>query len=61
MANRRIREEMILAGVSITELAEKLGVTDEVMVSRLNSDMGIMESFKLMSAVSEIKLAKECV
>ena len=60
MANRRIREEMILAGVSITELAEKLDVTDEVMVSRLNSDMGIMESFKLMSAVSEIKLSKEC-
>ena len=60
MANRRIREEMILAGVSITELAEKLGVTEEVMVGRLNSEMGIMESFKVMSAVSEIKLAKEC-
>ena len=60
MANIRIREEMILAGVSITELAEKLGVTDEVMVGRLNSEMGIMESFKVMSAVSEIKLSKEC-
>lgn len=59
MSNKRIREDMILAGVSITELAEKLGVTDEVMVGRLNSEMGIMESFKVMSAVSEIEMAKE--
>lgn len=59
MSNKRIREEMMLAGVSISELAEKLGVTDEVMVGRLNSKMGIIESFKVMSAVSEIKMTRE--
>lgn len=59
MGNRRIREEMMLAGVSITELANKLGVTDEDMVGRLNSDMGIMENFRVMSAIIEIARGKE--
>lgn len=59
MANGRIREEMMLAGVSITELADKLGITDEDMVGRLNSDMGIMENFRVMSAITEIARGKE--
>lgn len=59
MANGRIREEMMLAGVSITELADKLGITDEDMVGRLNSDMGIMENFRVMSAITEITRGKE--
>lgn len=58
MANKRIREEMVLAGVSITDLAEKLGVTDDEMVSRLNRDMGVMENFKVMSAITEIARGK---
>ena len=28
MANERIRKEMLLAGVSITELAERMGLDD---------------------------------
>lgn len=59
MANKRIREEMVIAGVSITDLADKLGVTDDEMVSRLNRDMGVMENFKVMSAITEIARGKE--
>lgn len=58
MPNRRIREEMILAGVIITELAEKLAVTDDTMVSCLNREMGIMQKFSIMSAISEIAILK---
>ena len=58
MANQMIRQNMILTGVSISELAEKLGVTDKVMVGILNSDMGIMKNFKVMSAVAEIARRK---
>lgn len=58
MANEMIRKNMILTGVSISELAEKLGVTDDTMVSRLNSEMGIMENFKVMSAITEIARGK---
>lgn len=58
MANEMIRKNMILTGVSISELADKLGVTDEVMIGRLNRDMGIMENFTVMSAITEIARGK---
>ncbi len=58
MPNRKIREEMILAGVSITELADKLEMTDEKMVSCLNREMGIMQKFGIMSVISEIAILK---
>ena len=59
MANERIKEEMILAGVSITKLAEKMGLNDNQTVAMLNSDLGIMQSFNVMSAVCEIARRKE--
>ena len=59
MANERIRKEMLLAGVSITELAERMGLDDNRTVAMLNTDLGIMQSFTVMSAVFEIARRKE--
>ncbi len=59
MANRRIREEMILAGVSINDLAEYLGKTEQETVLLLNTELGIMQNYKVMLAVTEIARGKE--
>lgn len=59
MANERIRKEMLLAGVSITELADRMGLDDDQTVAILNTDLGIMQSFNVMSAVCEIARRKE--
>ena len=42
MPNKRIKSEMILAGVSITEIAEYLGKTEQETVLLLNTELGIM-------------------
>jgi uncharacterized protein YfkK (UPF0435 family) len=45
---------MMLNGVSITELAKKLDITNEEMVSKLNAEMTIMERFEVLSAIFDI-------
>ena len=45
---------MLLAGVSISELADKLGLTDVETCDLLNTDMGTMQSYKVSYAVAEI-------
>lgn len=59
MTNERIRKEMLLAGVSMTELADRMGLDDDQTVAMLNTDLGIMQSFTVMSAVCEIARGKE--
>lgn len=54
MTNEKLRYQMILAGVSLTELAEKLGITDEDMVTKMNTEMTVMEKFEVASAISDI-------
>ena len=50
---------MILAGVSINELAEYLGNTEQETVELLNIELGIMQNYKVMLAVTEIVRGKE--
>lgn len=59
MTNERIRKEMLLAGVSMTDLADRMGLDDDQTVAMLNTDLGIMQSFTVMSAVCEIARRKE--
>ncbi len=59
MANERIRKEMLLVGVSISELADRMGLDDDQTVAMLNTDLGIMQSVNVMSAVCEIARRKE--
>ena len=54
MPNEKIRYNMLLAGVSISELADKLGITDAETCELLNTDMGIMLTFRVSAAVAEI-------
>ena len=48
MPNERIKNEMILAGVSINELAEYIGKTEQKIVELLNTELGIMQNYKVM-------------
>ena len=59
MPNERIKNEMILAGVSITELAEYLGKNEQETVELLNTELGIMQNYKVMLAVTEIVRRRE--
>ena len=54
MPNEKIRNSMLLAGVSISELSDKLGITDDETCDLLNTDMGIMQAFRVSAAVAEI-------
>ena len=54
MPNEKIRNNMLLAGVSISELADKLGLTDDETCDLLNTDIGIMQTFRVSVAVAEI-------
>lgn len=54
MTNEKLRYQMILAGVSLTDLAEKLGITDEEIVAKMNTEMTVMEQFTVASAISDI-------
>ena len=58
MPNERIKNEMILAGVSINELAEYIGKTEQKIVELLNTELGIMQNYKVMLAVTEIVRGK---
>lgn len=49
---------MILAGVSINELAEYIGKTEQKIVELLNTELGIMQNYKVMLAVTEIVRGK---
>ena len=61
MPNERIKEEMILAGVSISDLAAHLGKTEQETVDILNTELGIMQNYRIMLAVTEIVKRKERV
>ena len=54
MPNERIINEMALAGVSINDLAEYLGKTERDTVELLNTDLGVMQRYNVMFAISEI-------
>ncbi|MBQ7186459.1 MAG: hypothetical protein IJR91_02380 [Ruminococcus sp.] len=54
MPNDVIRKNMLLAGVSISELADKLGLTDVETCDLLNTNMGTMQTYKVSYAVAEI-------
>ena len=59
MPNKRIKSAMILAGVSINALAEHLGKSEQETVELLNTDLGIMQSYKVMFAVAELARRRE--
>ncbi len=59
MANEIIILNMLSFGVSITELADALLLDEEEMVEKLNSEMSIMDNFKVMMAISEITRRRE--
>ena len=54
MPNKRIKSEMILAGVSINALAEHLGKSEQDTVEMLDTELGIMQNYKVMLAVAEL-------
>ncbi len=54
MPNEKIRNNMLLAGVSISELSDKLGLTDAETCDLLNTDMGIIQALRVSAAVAEI-------
>lgn len=58
MTKEKIIHEMILAGISISELAKKMKLNDSDTVSLLNSDLVIMNGFRIMLAISEIVTGK---
>lgn len=59
MPNEVIRKNMLLAGVSISELADKLGLTEAEICDLLNTDMGIMQKYRVSYAVAEIVKGRE--
>lgn len=61
MPNERIKEEMILAGVTVADLADFLGKTEQETVDILNTELGIMQNYRIMLAVTEIVKRKERV
>lgn len=61
MPNERIKYEMILASVSVSDLAKCLGKTEQETVDILNTELGIMQNYNVMLAVTEIVKRKERV
>ena len=61
MPNERIKEEMILAGVTVADLADFLGKTEQETVDILNTELGIMQNYSVVLAVTEIVRRKERV
>ena len=58
MPNERIKNEMILAGVSINELAEYIRKTEQKIVELLNTELAIMQNYKVILEVTEIVRGK---
>ena len=54
MPNERIKAEMMIAGVIVKDLAEYLGKTEQETFDLLNTELGIMQNYRVMFAVSEI-------
>ncbi len=54
MPNERIKAEMMIAGVSMKDLAEYLGKTVQETFDLLNTELGIMQNYMVMLAVMEI-------
>ena len=61
MPNERIKEEMILAGVTVSDLSDFIGKTEHETVDILNTELGIMQNYRIMLAVTEIVKRKERV
>ena len=61
MPNERIKEEMILAGVTVSDLADFIGKTEQETVDILNTELGIMQNYRIMLAVTEIVKRKDRV
>lgn len=59
MNNEKIRYEMILNGVSMTELADKLDITDEEIVDLFNTEMTVMEKYEVCSVISDIVTSRK--
>jgi predicted DNA-binding protein YlxM (UPF0122 family) len=59
MSNIKIISRMLWNGLSITDIAEKLDITDEEMVDRLNAEMTVMERYEVLSAISEIIMERD--
>ncbi len=54
MSNERIKAEMMFAGVSVKDLAKYLGKTEQETFDLLNTELGIMQNYMIMLAVTEI-------
>ena len=54
MANERIIMMMLCFGVSITELADQLILSEEELVDKLYAEMDFIESFEVMLAIADI-------
>ena len=59
MPNKRIKSEMIVAGVSINALADYLGKSEQETVEMLDTELGIMQNYKVMLAVAELARRRE--
>ena len=54
MANERIIMMMLCFGVSITELADQLILSEEELVDKFYAEMDFVESFEVMLAIADI-------
>ena len=50
---------MIVAGVSINALADYLGKSEQETVEMLDTELGIMQNYKVMLAVAELARRRE--
>lgn len=59
MANEMIIVNMLCFGVSITEVADQLVLSDEEIVEKLNNEMDLVDKFEVMLAIAEIVERRE--
>lgn len=59
MANEMIIVNMLCFGVSITEVANQLVLSDEEIVEKLNNEMDLVDKFEVMLAIAEIVERRE--
>lgn len=54
MPNKKIKSAMIFAGVSINALADYLRKSEQETVELLDTELGIMQNYRVMLAVAEL-------
>lgn len=54
MTNERIIMMMLCFGVSITELADQLILSEEELVEKFYAEMDFIESFEVMLSIADI-------